>query len=141
MAEALKGQAAMRRKLDRIIARFPDEVIRALFLEAELIMTRSKRRFVPVGDSGNLQSTGLVAKPERRGRSISVVLAYGSSATPYALAVHEQSPTSPHNPPTWRGKRIMFRQGRAQYLRTPLMEAVPTLAKKIAARINMSKVA
>ena len=60
---------------------------RALFIEGQKIMTKSKRE-VPV-DDGPLKSSGFVEKPKRTFRAVTVTLGYGGAAKAYALAVHE----------------------------------------------------
>ncbi len=61
---------------------------RALFIEGQKIMTKSKRTFVPV-KSGTLKSSGFVEKPERSRHGVTVTLGYGGAAKSYALIVHE----------------------------------------------------
>ena len=60
------------------------DVEAALLQEAENAMGVSIRR-TPV-DTGNLRATGHVKPPERRGGTVTVLLAYG---TDYAIYVHE----------------------------------------------------
>ena len=72
----------------------------AIYREAERIMTDSKQNYVPVApDGGTLKASGVVALPEHKGNTITVVMGYGGAAAAYALAVHEH--LSAHSPPSW----------------------------------------
>lgn len=117
----LRGSRALRRELKRRGKAAPKRLGRALFLEAEQIMAKSKR-IVPV-DKGPLRASGHVQLPVIRGRKVSVTLGYGGAAAPYALFVHEKQ--ARHKPPTqWK------------YLETPLNEAIPGMAARIAKRMK-----
>lgn len=110
----------------RIAVRYPDVVEAALYQEAQIEMTKSKRR-VPV-EHGVLRASGFVTKPERRGRNISVTLSYGGAAEDYAIPQHE---------------RLDFnhpRGGQAKYLESVLNESRPYMAVRLAARIDLNKV-
>lgn len=61
---------------------------RALFRHAEKVATRSKDTFVPV-DKGTLRSTIHTELPKTEGEMISVGIAAGGPAAPYARLVHE----------------------------------------------------
>lgn len=136
----LKGTKAMQRKIERIAQQFPNKIERALRIEAELVMTDSKRNFVPV-DLGTLRSSGHVGNVERKGKDLSVTLDYGGAAAPYALAVHEHP--SDHSPPSWEGKALTdisdwSKDGRGpKYLERPLMAAIPGMARRIAAALRL----
>lgn len=132
----LSGTESMRKKIRRIAKNYPDKVMSALRVEAELILTRSKRDFVPV-DLGTLRSSGLVGDVTRNGRSIEVIIGFGGAASPYAVAVHEWP--SEFDPPTWQGSVVTFSpRGRgAKYLERPLMEAVDGFTQRIANRIQL----
>jgi hypothetical protein len=131
----LKGLDAMNRKIRRIADRFPDTVAGALNIEAELVMTRSKREFVPV-DKGTLPNSGFVEAAVRVGNEVSVTMGFGGAAAAYATAVHETPSAS--DPPSWVGNVVQFSpagHGR-KYLERPLMEAVPGMPARIAARLE-----
>ncbi len=130
----LTGVNAMLRNLKRIEAAVPGETEKAIRIEAELIMTRSKRDHVPV-DLGTLRASGLVNPPRRKGKSIEVVMSYGNAAAPYALAIHEHP--SVHSPPTWQGVVIDFnpRDRGPKYLERPLMDAIPGMAGRLASEL------
>jgi hypothetical protein len=131
----LRGAKTMQRKLETMARRFPDRVAGALRIEAELVMTRSKREFVPV-DLGVLRSSGHVRDPERQGKEVSVTMAYGGAAAAYATAVHEHPSGS--SPPSWQGKTVHFSpDGRGpKYLERPMREAIPGMAERMAARLQ-----
>lgn len=93
----------------------------ALYQEAELIMGRAKREFVPV-DTGALRASGHVQRPEDTSNGYRVVMGFGGPSAPYALKVHEDLET-PH------------RVGSAKYLETPLLEAENGMLVRIAQRI------
>ena len=81
-------------------------------------MRESRDRFVPV-DTGALQRSGMVDRPERHGDEIQVKLSYGGAAQAYALAVHEYP--SAHSPRSWRGGVRWSKPGTGpKYLETPL---------------------
>lgn len=144
----LEGEEEMVAKLRAIVADFPDKVVRALRWEAEQIMTKSKRAYVPV-DLGVLKSSGHVEKAERKGKDVSVAMNYGGAAAPYALAIHEHP--SPHSPPSWKGKgaedlrsvRTGEQWSTAQeggrgpkYLERPMNQATAGMAKRIARAVK-----
>lgn len=119
----------MQAKLKRLQARYPDRIRGALHFQAEKIMTRSKRDFVPV-DLGALRSSGHVRPPERgKGRIIQVKLVYGGPSVPYAIVQHETPPAV-----------FSHTVGQWKYLERPLMEAVSTLARDLAADLQLSDV-
>lgn len=137
MASSGLESAAVQKRIDRVVNRFGDRLITALYRRAEMIMTVSKRDFVPV-DMGTLRASGHVSPPERRGREISVTLAYGGAASAYALAVHEHP--SRYSPPSWKAaKNVRFSPtGHGpKYLERPLMAAVGTLAADLASDLGV----
>lgn len=139
MSFEVKGGAAMRKRLERIAGKFPDRVKGALRVEAELVMTASKQRFVPV-DLGTLRSSGHVNPPERKGDILEITMGYGGAAAAYALAIHEHP--SDHSPPSWQGVDVQFSPaGRGpKYLERPLMEAIPGMDRRIAKRLGLDTI-
>lgn len=130
--------------LKNIAKQFPDRVAKAIFIEAQIIMTESKRRCPVASDGGTLRASGRVNPPERQGRLIWCTLSYGGAATPYALAVHEH--LSEHSPPSWiraeqDGHGIHWTSAGTgpKFLENPIKEAQPTLAQKIAQRISFDQ--
>lgn len=131
----LRGQQAMRRRLENIARMFPTRMKAALRAEAEAIMTTSKREHVPV-DLGTLRSSGHVQPPIQKGNEIECTMAYGGAAAAYAAAIHEHP--SSMSPPSWQGAAVTFSPpGRGpKYLERPMMDAMPGMAKRIAERFS-----
>jgi hypothetical protein len=117
----IRGSKALQRELKRRARGAPKALARALFLEAEQIMGKSKR-IVPVR-FGTLKSSGHVQLPVIAGKKVTVTLGYGGAAAPYAVFVHERP--ARHKPPTqWK------------YLEQPFNEAIPGMAGRIARRLR-----
>lgn len=114
----------MRRRLDNLKKRFPDAQVRALYQEAQVEMTESKKR-VPV-DTGTLRSSGHVVKPATVGNRTTVDLVYGGAAEEYAIIVHEDLDA-------------FHKVGQAKYLESVLMESAPHMTKRIAARVKFNE--
>jgi hypothetical protein len=127
----ITGSSQVSRNLRKLAARSSDAVMVALALEAELIMTDAKKTYVPV-DLGTLRTSGIVDRPMRTGRDISVRMSFGGPAAAYALAVHEH--LSVHSPPTWRGTAVKFSPGGRgpKYLSIPIQKRVHVLSKNVA---------
>lgn len=119
----LSGLANVGKALSSIIDDFEDVVGRALYQEGEAIMTDSKENFVPV-DLGTLKSSGHVDQPRRSGKDVTVLLAYGGAAAPYALIQHE-NPDFIHTVGSWK------------YLEKPLNVALSGMAQRVAAKLEM----
>src|SRR5678815_2245328 len=136
------GVVEMQKKLREIAAKFPDRVAAALYKEAQIEMTESKRRcpvsptaaqFKAMGRTmpkglvpGTLRNSGTVHEPERHGKNISVTLSYGGAAIDYAVVQHE---------------RLDFHHttGQAKYLESVLNESRSHMAERIAVRIHFDK--
>lgn len=131
-----RGAATMARKIRGIAKSHPDKVLKAVYLEAELVMTDSKRNYVPI-DLGTLRNSGYVAKPERSGSTITIKFGFGGAASAYAISVHETP--SKYDPPSWEGNVVQFkRRGRGpKYLERPLREALSGMPQRIADRIKL----
>ena len=102
----MKGASEMVSTLKRIAAKFPDRVAAALYQIAQQILTEAKRRCPVASDGGMLRASGMVSKPVRSGRGVSVTISFGGAAIAYAIAVHET--ISRHDPPSWT---IMYERG------------------------------
>ena len=110
MIDAAKGQAVF-------------DLAQGLYQEAETIMTRSKRDFVPVKD-GTLRGSGFVDVPVIKGTAASVTMGYGGAASAYALIQHEA---------------LHFRHpngGQAKYLEQPVMEATRGMDRRLGATVG-----
>lgn len=117
----ITGLGQMDATIRTIALELPKRAAAALYLEANIIMTESKR-IVPV-DTGALKASGFVADPEFQRRNIRVMMAYGGAAKEYAIYVHE----------ILRNKHP---HGQAKYLEVPLHAAQKNLGARLAARIN-----
>lgn len=96
----------------------------ALFLEAQEILTRSRRDFVPV-DLGILRADSDVTNPRRSKNGSQVTIWYGAGpARKYAVPQHE---------------RLDFKHkvGGPKYLERPLLEAAGDLDRRLARRIKL----
>lgn len=118
------GVEDMMARIRQVAATFPDRVARALYQEAQIEMTESKRR-VPV-DTDTLRASGFVADPVRKGRNISVTLSYGGAAETYAIIVHEDL-------------SAFHRIGQAKFLESVLNESRPYMVARLAARIHLER--
>jgi len=116
----------MRRKLQRLADRFPDEVGRALYIETEIESKEVKRR-TPV-DKGALRASVHVVGPTREGRTIYTFIVAGGPAAPYALFVHEDL-------------AAFHKVGQAKYIESVIMESRPFMGRRVAARIELNRVA
>jgi len=124
------GAKSMIATLKEITNKFPDDVAKALYQEANIEVVEMKRR-CPVDTTanaphpGNLRASIHAELPEREGRNISVTVATGKQA-PYAVYVHED-PDAFHPVGEWK-----FMEG-------PLKESAPHMNARIAARVNLNK--
>lgn len=123
------GEQELLRNLRRIARNAPVEFRAALRYRAELIMSDSKKNYVPV-DWSSLMNSGHVA--ESPDHEFGMDLVYGGPSAPYALAVHEH--LSIHSPRSWRiaestGGGVVFspRGHGPKYLEKPLRKAQKTL--------------
>ncbi len=137
MASAQK----MSKTLMLIKKALPDVVLNALRLEAEIEMTESKRRcpvsptaaqFKAMGRSrpkglkpGTLRASGGVANPVREGTRLSIKLGYGGAAKDYAVVQHERAD-------------FHHTTGQAFYLSSVLNESRPSMAGRIAKRVQVT---
>lgn len=121
MGFKLNGIPQMQARLRRIAVEYPEKVGAAMYKEAQIEMTESKRR-VPV-DTGALRASGIVSEPEVEGERVSVVMSYGGVAADYAIYVHENLDA-------------FHPVGQAKYLESVLNESRPYMALRIAKRIG-----
>jgi len=131
----LKGADKIQRRLQALAKNMPKEILQAATIEAELVKTDSQKNYVPV-DLGTLRGSATVTS-KIEGGVISISIAYGGAAAPYALAIHEH--LSSHSPPSWKkAQSVTFHpSGRGpKYLERPLFAAKPKMAEKIAERIE-----
>jgi hypothetical protein len=134
----VKGVDELKRILKQLGDKAPKEAAKALYVEAQNIMSKSKDKYVPV-DTSTLKNSGFVKLPEITGNKVSITLGYGGAASEYALAVHEH--LSEHSPQSWiiaesEGDGVNFNVGGPKYLEIPLMNAKRGMAKRLARRIQ-----
>lgn len=124
MAATVKfdGVKEMQSKIRQVVRDLPDRVAKALFAEAQIEMTESKRR-VPV-DTGVLRASGTVHPPDREGTKISVILSYGGAAETYAREVHENL-------------EAFHKIGQAKYLQSVIDESRSHMLARLAARLKL----
>jgi hypothetical protein len=135
MATNVKGADHILAKLKAIEKSVPKIVLQSVNLEANLVMTDSKKNYVPV-DTGTLRSSGQVTVEDRNG-IITANLSYGGAASPYALAVHEHPSTS--SPRSWkRADKVNFHPANRgpKYLERPLFAALKGMDDRLAERIK-----
>jgi len=96
----------------------------ALNASAEVVMTTSKRDFVPVV-TGLLQDSGTVLGVEQKGDMVVATLGYGGAAYEYALAVHE----APDTIPSGVRQGEVWGQGKNKYLSKPLYMLAPEIPR------------
>ncbi len=88
----LTGVDMLRSRLEALASALPQEIGAALYMEAQIEATESRRR-TPVL-SGALRDSHHVTQPEIVGDDISVMIQVGGVSAPYAIYVHEG--TAPH---------------------------------------------
>lgn len=120
----ISGIEEMYKKLSKLEGFSPNAFGQAMYQEAQVEMTESKKR-VPV-DTGTLRASGFVEDPKRQWRNISVTMGYGGAAEAYALIVHEDLEAA-------------HTVGQAKYLESVLQESAPHMAARIAKRIDLNK--
>lgn len=119
---ALVDTDGIRRKIASLQRELPNEVGRAIRVEAEIEATECKRR-TPV-DTGALRSTIHVEGPTTEvGGSISCTIVAGGPAADYAIHVHEN--LEAYHP-----------VGQAKFIEEPLRESAPFLLGRIAKRLR-----
>lgn len=113
----LLGVAEVQLELARLAANAKPLAAQALYLEAERIMAQSKTE-VPVGDTGNLRSSGNVLPPSIDADGVEVKLGYGGAAEAYAVVQHEN---------------LTYRHtvGGPKFLERPLMDAARGMAERL----------
>ncbi len=96
---------------------------RGVFVEAQRIMTTSKRDFVPV-DQGTLKASGHVDPPTVRSKTVEVVLGYGGAAAAYALVQHERTD-------------FKHTVGQSKFLEKPVRAARSGFSKRVAKNLEL----
>jgi hypothetical protein len=121
---------AMVSNLKRLAREFPDDVVSALYYEAQIEVTEMKRR-TPVDTTddaphpGNLRNSIHAEEPTRGWRIISVTIATGQQAL-YAFYVHE-------NPD------VIHPIGQWKFMESVLNESRAWMGQRIAARVHFNR--
>lgn len=126
MDDVLKGYAQMQAKINRLMKNLPHEGAAALYTEAQIEATESRRR-TPV-DRGNLRASHFVMPPviKRWSGDAFVTIQVGGPAAPYAVFVHEN--LDAHH-----------KVGQAKFLESTLRESAPYMGERVAARIDLRR--
>jgi len=133
MPGRVRGVGDMVAKIKAFQQRFPDHVIRALRVEAEIEATEAKKR-APVYSGkigpgypipGVLRASIHVEGPFREGRRIWAEVVAGGAAGAYAIRQHEEL--------DW-----FHKIGQAKYIESVIMESRQFMAMRLAARIKAS---
>lgn len=123
----LRGAREFERRLRRLAEAGPlaREAAKALYTEAELVMTEAKTR-TPVR-TGALRASGLVEPPSVQSGQVEVRFGFGGPAAPYAVVQHE---------------RLDYRHpvGQAKFLESALQEALPRI-QRASGRVVSSRIA
>jgi len=118
----IHGADSVNRRLTELLNSVPQKVAAALYAEASNILTEAQKR-TPV-EFGTLRASGHVVGPTTEGGNVSVIIAFGGPAAPYAVYVHENMEAH-HN------------VGQAKYLESVIVESSPKLAARVAARVKL----
>ena len=117
----IRGIDQVNRNLQLIDGQILDAVAKALEAEGEIEMTKAKRR-TPV-KTDVLRASGHVLPVQRKGREMTVTLAFGGPAIGYAVYVHENL-------------EAFHKVGQAKFLESTIRESAPYLAARVAARVK-----
>lgn len=133
------GVEEMKQRLREISDKMRSAAESELSRIAEEIVTQAKE--LCPRDSGELAESIRVEKSSLQqgrdagsgkftsGSDVEIRVSAGGPDIPYAIAVHENP--SEHDPPTWKGKRIEFRQGGSKFLERPFRDAVDGLSERV----------
>lgn len=119
------GMQQMQAKIRAAARKFPLEAGRALYVETEIEATECKRR-TPV-DTGALVNSEHVEGPEISAGQVSTKIVAGGPAAPYALIVHEDLDA-------------LHKVGQAKFIESTLNESAPSLAARVARRIDLNRI-
>lgn len=129
----LLGVKDMINRIRAFQEKFPDRVVAALRVEAEIETTEAKKRTPvytgPTGPGkpipGVLRNSVHLDGPHRDGRRIYAAIVAGGAAGAYAIPQHENL-------------EFFHEVGQAKYIESVIMESRPYLAARIAARLRVS---
>lgn len=118
------GAKEIHARLLQMIAQTPRELGAALYEEA-LIVEQTSRGRTPVL-TGALRASHETSLPSLSRDSVEVTISVGGPAAPYAVAVHEKV-------------EVRHPVGQAKFLESAVLESIPTLPERLAARIKLGK--
>lgn len=132
MPVRLQGTKALNRRFRKLrgASFFVRTVAQNLYLEAELIMGKSKKQ-CPV-DQSTLKNSGHVWPPEITSSEVKVTMGYGGAAESYAIYVHERITSRK------TGKKIHHPVGKAKFLEDPFLTERPKVEARMATKIRGS---
>ncbi len=122
--EVLRGYSELQANFDRLVRNMPLEEAGALFAEAQIERTESMRR-TPV-DHGNLRGSHIVMPPKLEAGRLSVTIAVGGEAAPYAIPVHENL-------------EAFHKVGQAKFLESTIKESASHITARVARRIDLRR--
>ncbi len=114
----------MRRRAERAKKLFPNVVIRALYIEAEIEVKEVTRR-TPV-DTGELRASVFQKGPVREWRTIYTLIVAGGPAAPYAIHVHENL-------------EAFHKVGQAKFIESVILESRAFMGQRLARRIEINR--
>ena len=120
------GVDSMKAELDRLARLTPDELEKAIYHEAAIETTKSRKRCPK--DLGPLRASHETQKPVWRGRDVEVTIAVGGPAAPYALPVHENTDPNVQWSVPGTGPK---------YLESTIRESAPYMGRRVAARVKL----
>lgn len=120
------GTGTQRKKFQNLRRGLPDEIANAVYVEIEIETTEAKRR-TPV-KTGALRSTIHQEGPFREDRRVWSSIVAGGPAAGYAVIVHEDL-------------TAFHKVGQAKYIESVIMESRPSMAARVAKRIDLNRAA
>ncbi len=120
----LANTAAIMTRIRDLKKSIPQQIAKALYIEAQIEATESKKR-TPV-EFGHLRDSTTVSDPVIDGDAVSVLITVGGVAAPYAIHVHENL-------------EALHEVGQAKFLESTLLESRPYIAGRVAKRLSFKK--
>lgn len=126
------GLSELLQALSRIRAELPNKLAGAVYMEAEEIMTESKKQ-IPV-DTAAAKNSGYVNEPEISGGDIKLEFGYGGTAT--KINRHTGEPTTTYLVPLHENLQARHTTGKAKFLEDPVKAAESGMLLRIARRLR-----
>jgi len=122
MSFEIRGLNELAQKLERAADRIPMMVAKAIFIEANIEATESKRR-TPVEFNTLRDSTTVLGPFIESDGTIWCAITVGGAANEYAIFVHE-NPDAYHEVGQWK------------FLESTILESAPFFGKRVMDRVN-----